>query len=148
MRQTRVSPWASACCILSIACIIPSTACSGAELPVAVVAQTSVGEPIPVTSMPPPALAEEVPPRPNDEAVWADGCWEPSAQNWVWLRGGWVVVSEQATLFRGKLQVGTDGALWWQPCTWFVAGKAVGWLTPITPASFPLTDRTIYAPPS
>ncbi len=123
-------------------------ACSVAGFPTAPVAKASLGEAIPVSSMPPPALSEEVPPQPNDEVVWADGCWEPSASNWVWLRGGWVVAPQGASLFRGQLAVARDGALWWQPCTWIAAGKAIGWISPTVPAAFPLTDRTIYSAPS
>lgn len=123
-------------------------ACGGPTLPTAVAAETPVGDRVAVSSMPPPALTEEVPPQPNDDTVWADGCWEPSANSWVWVRGGWVVPPRGASLFRGRLDVGDDGALWWQPCTWISDGKAIEWVRPVTPANFPLSERTIYDPPS
>lgn len=124
--------------------------CGGSSLPIVPTVERppTQAPPVHVPTLPPPALAEEVPPQPWDQMLWVDGCWEPSGQNWVWIRGGWLVPPEDSLLFRGKAVVTDDGGFLWHPCTWVKDGKAMGWLDPAVPATSPLNGRTIYVPPS
>lgn len=98
-----------------------------------------------VDSLPPPALPEEIPPRPEDQShlVWTDGCWEWSIGRWIWVRGGWVEAPQGGAHYPGKIAVGPDGGLIWTPCTWIVDGKQVGLLTPVVPARYPPSARSV-----
>lgn len=79
---------------------------------------------------------------------WVDGCWEPSGQNWVWIRGGWLIAPQDAELFRGRVEVAADGSFLWHACTWVKKGRPIGWVEPLVPAATPLSQRTIYVPPA
>ncbi len=45
--------------------------------------------PVIVPYPPPPARVQMLSPRPNDAAVWVDGCWSWTRERFVWLPGGW-----------------------------------------------------------
>ncbi len=104
-----------------------------------------VVEQVVVDSLPPPAIPEEVPPLPEDKShlVWTDGCWEWSIGRWIWVRGGWVEAPQGGAYFPGKIAVGPGGTLLWSPCSWIVDGASVAPLTPLLPARYPASARSV-----
>jgi len=139
-RSTRRLPLA-----VRLALVLASTTHCGGGLTLVPQAETPPTEAVSVTSLPPPAVPEEIPPLTNErtDLAWMDGCWEWSVGRWIWARGGWVEVPQRGAYFPGKIAVGSDGALLWTPCSWVVDGKPIGLITPVVPARYPASARSV-----
>lgn len=68
---------------------------------------------------PPAALAELVPPAPNDDAVWVDGEWEFRGSFYGWRRGGWVLAPRGARYAPWRIVFQRDGRLLFAPGAWY-----------------------------
>lgn len=117
----------------------------GGSLPVASEATLSAARGVPIGSLPPPALPEEIPERADNQShlVWTDGCWEWSIGRWIWVRGGWVDAPQDGAHFRGKVVFDANGGLLWIPCSWIVNGEQLGLITPAVPARYPVSSRSV-----
>lgn len=117
----------------------------GGGITLAPKAQVPTGEWVAVSSLPPAALPEEIPALTESQSdlVWADGCWEWSIGRWIWVRGGWVDVPQGGAYFPDETGVDPDGGLVWSPCSWFVNNERIGLITPVVPARYPPSARSI-----
>lgn len=125
--------------------LVASTTHCGGGLTLVPQAEPPTAEPVSVTSLPPPALPEEIPPLTSEQGhlAWMDGCWEWSVGRWIWARGGWVEVPQRGAYFPGKIAVAPHGGLLWLPCSWVVDGKPIGLITPDVPARYPASARSV-----
>jgi hypothetical protein len=120
------------------------TGCGGG-IELAPKAKVTPGNWIPVRSLPPPAVPEEIRPLPEGfkGLVWTDGCWEWSVGRWVWVRGGWVDMPQGGAYFPGRIVVGRGGELTWFPCTWLTGNTVLGTIAPTVPALYPSSARSV-----
>jgi hypothetical protein len=70
---------------------------------------------------PPPARAEQVPPRPHDGAVFVDGEWIWRGRRWSWSPGRWVDPPPGATFSPWTTVRRDDGAVFVAPGAWRAA---------------------------
>ncbi len=77
-----------------------------------------------VTSPPPPARVEVVPPEPSATAVWVDGEWLWRRQRWAWLPGRWVAPPAGQAFSPWVFVRGSGGTYWYAPGTWRDASGA------------------------
>jgi hypothetical protein len=76
------------------------------------------GDLIAVSSEPPPARVEVVPPEPSVGAVWLDGEWQYARKRWVWSPGRWVEPIPGATYSPWQTARATDGSLYMAKGVW------------------------------
>jgi hypothetical protein len=68
---------------------------------------------------PPAAVAEVIPPKPRDGAVWMDGQWAWRGRYYVWQRGGWILPPpDGAYLAPWTRYYDKDGALFFADGVW------------------------------
>jgi hypothetical protein len=92
---------------------------------------------------PPAALAETIPPPPNDEAVWVDGAWTFRGNSYVWERGGWVLVPTGASYAIWRFVFTRDARLMFAPGTWYDAqGRELESPEALVPARTPSNEFT------
>jgi hypothetical protein len=70
---------------------------------------------------PPAALAETVPPRPDDTVVWVDGEWVFRGEGFVWRRGGWVTPPPESQFAPWHTWYRADGRLMMARGAWYDA---------------------------
>jgi hypothetical protein len=98
-----------------------SWACTGA-LPappqVAQPAKAFVEVPYPA----PPARPEQIPDKPQADAVWIDGEWAWRRRRWGWIYGRWLLPPAEGARFAAAAQKrDRRGTLRWAPGTWYSA---------------------------
>jgi hypothetical protein len=74
---------------------------------------------------PPPARAEAVPAKPQDDAVWIDGEWTWRGRRWAWMPGRWVVTPAGTTFSPWTSVRRDDGVLFYAPGVWRTANGEV-----------------------
>jgi hypothetical protein len=75
-----------------------------------------------VSSPPPAAQVEVVPPAPDGSAVWVDGEWAWRTGRWVHVPGGWVRPPDGGYLAPWTTVRISDGRLMLRPSAWYDGG--------------------------
>jgi len=89
-----------------------SSGCTNNSIPEVPIVEATRNVPPMVVSHPPPAaLPEIVPEQPAEAAVWLDGYWTFRADNWVWVRGGWIDGRSSVRLVLSRFWYDKNGVL-------------------------------------
>jgi hypothetical protein len=116
-------------------------ACGGSSLPAVPPAQVRVEDYVAVPFTPRPPPVEIVPPRPRDDAKWADGTWEWAGERYRWQPGGWVIVPRGLRRTRWVAVRRADGQLFFAAASWLDAqGKPVTGPEPLVRARSRASD--------
>ncbi|HET9952891.1 MAG TPA: hypothetical protein VFQ61_00225 [Polyangiaceae bacterium] len=93
---------------------------------------------------PPAALAETVPPRPDQRGVvWLEGDWVFRGATYAWVRGGWTIAPEKARYAVSNIVYTRDGRILFAPAAWYDSnGQKLERVRPIAPAKTPSNEYT------
>jgi hypothetical protein len=99
--------------------ILLATVAAGCRpsLPEPPLAPSAAEDVLDVTYPPPAAHVEDVPEKPQADAVWVDGQWTWEGK-WRWNRGGWVIVPNGARFAPWRTFRRIDGTLAFVPSSW------------------------------
>lgn len=118
-------------------------ACGG-SLPAPEIAEHPRESYVDVPYPPPAALAEIVPPRPqNADVVWLDGDWTFRGSAFAWRRGGWFADVPGSRYAPSRVVYLPDGRLRFAPGTWYdERGQTLTRPRPLEPANSPPNEVT------
>lgn len=116
----------------------------GSSLPAPAAAEHPLSAYVEVPYPPPAALAETVPPRPDQRGVvWIDGEWRYHGDSYVWRRGGWVTPPPGSRFAPWRAWYRRDGRLMLAPGTWYDAQhRRLRGREPVAPAETPANEVT------
>jgi len=77
--------------MFACALFVAAASCRAKNLPAPEYTSHPTSALVEVPFPPPPARVENIPKRPNDDAVWIDGEWQWQARRWAWKPGRWMV---------------------------------------------------------